>query len=236
MWHRVKQEIAIWRAGAMPGIAVIGLVFLARVLGGLEFLELTALDTFLRWRSPEPIDEEILIVGINEQDISDLEQYPLSDRKLTNLITTIESYEPGVIGVDIIRDKPQEPGYAELEKVFLEHENIIGIEKILSGQSGSRIDAIAPPKALPPEQIGFVDTLLDQDGNLRRSLLSAVINDELKFSLATRLVEKYLAAKNITLANATDDPKTMQIGQVKLTRVNPNTGISTPMQGETKSY
>ena len=131
MWRKISGEIAIWRAGAMPGIAVIGLVFLARVLGGLEFLELTALDTFLRWRSPEPIDEEILIVGINEQDISNLESYPISDRKLANLITTIESYEPAVIGLDIIRDKPQEPGYAELAQVFTEYKNIIGVEKIL---------------------------------------------------------------------------------------------------------
>ena len=224
MWHRIKQEIAIWRAGAMPGIAVIALVFLAKAVGGLEFLELTALDTFLRWRSPEPIDEEILIVGINEQDINDLESYPLSDRKLANLISTIESYNPAVIGVDIIRDRPQEPGHAELEKVFSESKNIIGVEKVLSDRSSLRIDEIAPPKALPPEQIGFADTVIDDDGNLRRSLLSVVLNDELKFSLAIRLVEKYLETKNITLENAADDPETMQIDKVKLTRANPNTG------------
>lgn len=224
MWHKIKQEIAIWRAGAMPGIAVISLVFLVRILGGLEFLELTALDTFLRWRSPEPIDEEILIVGINEQDISNLESYPISDQKLANLITTIETYDPAVVGIDIIRDKPQEPGYDELTKVFTKYKNIIGVEKILSGEAGSRIDAIAPPKALPPEQIGFVDILLDDDGNLRRSLLSAVLNDELKFSLAIRLVEQYLDTKNITLENAADDPETMQVGKVRLSRVKPNTG------------
>ena len=224
MWQKIGKEIAIWRAGAMPGIAVIGLVFLARIFGGLEFLELTALDAFLRWRSPEPIDEEILIVGINEQDISNLESYPISDRKLANLITTIESYDPAVIGIDIIRDKPQELGHAELTEVFSEYENIIGVEKILSGEAGSRIDAIAPPKVLPPEQIGFVDTLLDEDGNLRRSLLSVVLNNELKISLAIRLVEEYLETKNITLKNAADDPETMQVGKVRLTRINSNTG------------
>jgi CHASE2 domain-containing sensor protein len=223
MWQKIKKEIEIWRTGAMPGIAVIALVFLARTIGGLEFLESTALDSFLRWRSPEPVEKEILIVGINEQDINNLEKYPIADRELANLITTIESYNPAVIGVDIIRDKPQEPGHVELEKVFLEYKNVIGVEKLL-GQSGSRIEAIAPPQVLPPEQIGFADVLLDKDGNLRRSLLSVVINNELKFSLAIRLVEKYLATKNITLENAADDPKTIQVGKVKLTRVNPNTG------------
>ena len=59
---------------------------------------------------------------------------------------------------------------------------------------------------------------------LRRSLLSAVIDDELKFSFAIRLVDKYLATKNLTLSNAADDPVAMQIGKVKLDRVHPNTG------------
>ena len=224
MWQKVKQEITIWRAGAMPGIAVILLVFLARALGGLEFLELTALDNFLRWRSPEPIDDKILIVGINEQDINNLDKYPISDRELANLVTTIQSYNPAVIGIDIVRDKPQEPGHAELAKVFRQQKNIIGVEKVLSHQENSRIDAIKPPKAVPPEQTGFVDILLDQDGNLRRSLLSVVNNNELKFSLPILLAEKYLKPKNIVLKNAADDPETMQVGQVKLTRVNPQTG------------
>ena len=39
-WSKIKQELGVWRVGAMPGIAVIGLVILARLLGGLEFLEL----------------------------------------------------------------------------------------------------------------------------------------------------------------------------------------------------
>jgi CHASE2 domain-containing sensor protein len=224
MWQKVKQEITIWRAGAMPGIAVILLVFLARAIGGLEFLELTALDTFLRLRSPESIDDKILIVGINEQDINNLDKYPISDRELAKLITTIESYNPAVIGIDIVRDKPQEPGHAELEKIFKQQKNIIGVEKVLSHQENSRIDVIKPPNALTLEQIGFVDILLDKDGNLRRSLLNVVINNELKFSLPIRLVEQYLATRNISLKNALDDPETMQVGQVKLTRVNPQTG------------
>jgi CHASE2 domain-containing sensor protein len=224
MWQKVTKEIAVWRAGAMPGIAVIFLVFFARTIGGLEFLELTALDSFLRWRSPEPVDDKILIVGINEQDINNLAQYPLSDRELANLLTTLESYQPAVIGIDIVRDKPQEPGSVELEKVFSQQKNIIGVEKVLSNQNNSRIDAIKSPNALPPEQIGFVDIVLDKNGNLRRSVLSVVNKHELKFSLPIRLVEQYLATKNISLENAPDDPETMQVGQVKLTRVNPQTG------------
>lgn len=57
---------------------------LVRLLGGLEFLELVALDNFLRWRSPEVIDERILIIEINEKDISNLESYPISDRDFSS--------------------------------------------------------------------------------------------------------------------------------------------------------
>ena len=130
-WSKIKQELGVWRVGAMPGIAVIGLVILARLLGGLEFLELAALDRFLRWRNPEPIDERILIVGINEQDINNLANYPISDRQLADLITTLNKYQPTAIGVDIVRDKPQPPGNSQLNSIFRQQDHILGIEKVL---------------------------------------------------------------------------------------------------------
>jgi CHASE2 domain-containing sensor protein len=223
-WSKIKQELGIWRVGAMPGIAVIGLVILVRLLGGLEFLELAALDSFLRWRTLEPIDERILIVEINEQDISNLDNYPLSDHKLANLITTLNKSNPTAIGVDIIRDKSQPPGTLELNKIFRQQNNIFGIEKVLSSSKNSRINVIKSSPALPSERVGFVDSTLDLDGNLRRSLLSLIQNNDLKFSLTIKLAEKYLNQQGITLKNAADDPETMQLNQVKLTRVIPNTG------------
>ncbi len=224
IWSKVKQEIAVWRVGAMPGIAVIGLVVLVRLLGGLEFLELVAFDNFLRWRSPEKIDDRILIVGINEQDIGNLDSYPITDRKLASLITTLNQHNPTAIGVDIIRDKPQLPGNRELTKIFSQQDHVWGIEKALSSKNNSRIYKIKPSPALPPERVGFVDATLDKDGNLRRSLLSFVENNELKFSLTIRLAEKYLSEQGIILENAPDDPETMQLNQVKLTQVSSNTG------------
>ena len=224
MWQKLKQEIAIWRGGAIPGIAVIGLVILARLTGYLQFFELAALDNFLRWRPQETIDERILIVGINDNDISNLDSYPISDIELANLIQTLEKDNPVVIGVDIVRDKPQEPGHAELVQVFRQYNNIIGIEKILSDEKNSRIYKIQPPTALPSEQVGFVDAILDRDGNLRRSLLSVVKDNELKFSLSIKLAEKYLKTKGYTLDNVSEDPETMQFNGVELTRFIPNSG------------
>jgi CHASE2 domain-containing sensor protein len=223
-WSKIKQELGIWRVGAMPGIAVIGLVVLVRLLGGLEFLELAALDRFLRWRNPEPIDERILIVGINEQDINSLDSYPISDRQLADLITTLNKYQPTAIGVDIVRDKPQPPGNSQLNSIFSQQDHILGIEKVLHDSSDLPLDGVKASTALPPERVGFVDAPLDRDGSLRRSLLSQVKNGELKFSLTIRLAEKYLNKQGITLENAADDPEIMQLNRVKLTRVLTNTG------------
>ena len=200
------------------------MVILARLTGYLQFLELAALDNFLRWRPKENIDERILIVGINENDISNLESYPISDRELARLIQTLEKDNPAVIGIDIIRDKPQEPGHGELDQVFRQYNNIIGIEKVLSDGKDSRIYKIEPPPALPAEQIGFVDAILDRDGNLRRSLLSVVKDNELKFSLSIKLAENYLKTKGYSLDNVPEDPETMQFNGVQLTRFMANSG------------
>ena len=224
MWQKLKQEIAIWRVGAMPGLAVIGLVILARLTGYLQFFELAALDNFLRWRPQENIDKRILIVGIDENDISNLESYPISDRELASLIETLEKDNPAVIGIDIVRDKPQPPGNTELVRVFRQYNNIIGIEKLLSDGKNSRIYKIEPPPALLAEQVGFVDAILDRDGNLRRSLLSLVKDNELKFSLSIKLAENYLKTKGYSLDNVTEDPETMQFDGVELTRFFPNSG------------
>lgn len=234
IWQKVKQEIAIWRTGAMPGIAVIAIVVLVRLLGGLQFLELTALDNFLRWRESEPKDERIAIIGISEEDIQQLDNYPLSDLELVNLITTLEKYNPAVIGVDIVRDKPQEPGHEKLNQLFEQNSKIIGVEKVLSGDS--RISVIKPPPSLPPERVGFVDALLDRDNKLRRSLVSATPpNSDFKFSFTILLAKKYLTSKGISLENAPDDPslKTMQFADVRLTRITPNTGgyVNTDARG-----
>ncbi|WP_019506104.1 CHASE2 domain-containing protein [Pleurocapsa sp. PCC 7319] len=121
-------------------------------------------------------------------------------------------------------NKPQPPGNAELNKLFQKKDNIFGIEKVLSSNNNSRIFQIKPSPALPASRISFVDATLDKDGNLRRSLLSFVRDNELKFSLTIRLAEKYLNQQGISLTNASEDPETMQFGEVKLTQVHSNTG------------
>ncbi len=82
----IKDEISIWRIAAIPGIALILIVIIARLSGSLQLLEWMFLDTFLRMRPSEPIDEKIVIIGINEEDITEIGHYPIPDGEIAALI------------------------------------------------------------------------------------------------------------------------------------------------------
>lgn len=222
IWEKIQAEIVIWRVGALPGFSVIGLVIIVRLTGVLQFLEWTALDMFLRWRPPELTDERILIIGINEEDIRQVGTYPIPDREIATLLRKLQDYNPSVIGLDIVRDFPVEPGHTELAIAFQNIKNLIGIEKALPDRSGSLIQ---PPPDLSPKQVGFSDAVLDRDGNLRRSLLGFLEREgTYKFSLTIRLAETYLSQRGFSLENGKRDQIAMRFGSTELTRFQPNSG------------
>lgn len=209
-------------AGLLPGLVLIAGVIAVRLLGTLQTLEWATLDYGLRLRPPEPIDERIIIVGIDEGDIQDLKSYPISDQDLANLLEKLQTFQPRVIGVDIFRDIPVEPGHEQLTQAFQRMSNVIAIERIVPNLKGFTISS---PPELPDQQVGFADAILDSDGFLRRSLLGASNDaDEYRFSFTIRLAEAYLKAEEISLNNGTHDPVAMRFGATELHRINPNTG------------
>jgi CHASE2 domain-containing sensor protein len=220
IWSQFKQGITIWSVGVLPGIAVIGLVLLVRLTGSLQFIEWVTLDSFLRLRPSEPIDERVVIVGIDEEDIRRIRNYPIPDREIAKLLLTLQKYQPRVIGLDIVRDIPEEPGHAELVAAFKDIKNLIAVEKFIH-------DPIQPPPDLPPEQIGFVDYLSDDDGKVRRAILGTYRDKDKKkyvFSLPLRLAQTYLKAEGIELSNGIRDREAMRFGSTELPRFFPNSG------------
>ncbi len=219
----IKDEISIWRIAAIPGIALILIVIIARLSGSLQLLEWMFLDTFLRMRPSEPIDEKIVIIGINEEDITEIGHYPIPDGEIAALIKKIHNYKPRIIGLDIFKDIPVEPGSKELRKVFKENKDVIGIEKVL--EPGK----IAPPLNLPTKQVGFVDIIPDWDGQYRRYLLWTTnpvnFNDvQGKFSFSIRLATAYLSAEDITLKEDISDSDAIRFGSTELPIFDLNTG------------
>jgi CHASE2 domain-containing sensor protein len=220
IWSKFKQGITIWSVGVLPGIAVIGLVILVRLTGSLQSIEWVTLDSFLRLRPSEPIDERVVIVGIDEQDIRRIRNYPIPDREIAKLLRTLQKYQPRALGLDIVRDIPVEPGHAELVAAFKDIKNLIAVEKVLPV-------SIKPPPDLPPEKIGFADVLSDNDGKVRRAILGTNRPEDDKkyvFSLPLRLAETYLKAEGIELSNGIRDRLAMRFGSTELSRFLPNSG------------
>ncbi|MEH2385078.1 MAG: CHASE2 domain-containing protein [Nostoc sp.] len=221
IWNRITQEFGLWSVAAPPGILVLVLVILIRIVGGMQSLEWMFLDTMLRLRPPEKPDERVVIVGIDEKDIEWVKQYPVPDGKIAELLTKLETYKPLAIGLDIFKNVPVEPGGEQLAKVWQENTNIINIEKILPPAE------ISPPQKLPPKQIGFVDLFNDADSKTRRYLLYTTNpkNDkDDKYSLALQLVNRYFTTKGIELKNGKSDPNTIMIQGIELPRITDNFG------------
>ncbi|PHJ68230.1 histidine kinase [Nostoc linckia z18] len=223
-WRRIQNEIKILLLASLPGTTFLIVIVIARLYGFLQDFELTALDTFLRWRPGEVTDDKVVIVGINEEDIRSVGKYPIPDREIAAVIEKIQKYKPVAIGLDIFRNFPVEPGHQELIKVFQKYPNIIGIEKILPP------DLISPPPQLPPKQIGFSDIIADKDNKYRRYLLwtpspkNPQNPEEDKFSLGLQLAQAYLSHENINMQTGIVDKNTIRFKTTELPRFLSNTG------------
>ncbi len=224
IWNRIGKEFELWFRAAPPGMMVLVVVVLIRIFGGMQSLEWMFLDTMLRLRPPEKPDERVVIVGINAKDVESVKQYPIPDGKIAELLTKLATYKPRGIGLDLFRNVPVKPGGEQLGQVLQSNTNIIGIEKILPPGE------IPPHNNLPPKQVGFVDLAIDADSKNRRYLLYTTNPknpqnpEEDKYSLALRLITKYLNAEGIDLETGKNDPNTIMIRGRELPRITKNFG------------
>jgi CHASE2 domain-containing sensor protein/two-component sensor histidine kinase len=223
MHSPINRIITFQFSHVMPSVIVIMLVVAARFMGMLQATERVAFDYLLKSRPAEPTDERILIVEVNEEDIRAVGTYPIPDERLANLILTLQSSSPSVIGFDFFRDLSVGDS-SNLAKIFESSPNVIGIDRI-AFLAQNQDAGIASPAALPPERVGFVNAILDEDGYLRRSLLgSSDSKRNYKFSFTIRLTETYLFLYGLTLENGIHDPQAMRFGTTEIPRFHPNTG------------
>jgi CHASE2 domain-containing sensor protein/two-component sensor histidine kinase len=220
-WRNLKQQVRIWRSGALPGFAVIACVMVARMTGSLQVLEWMAFDQVLRSRPVESIESQILIVGIDENDIKAVGQYPIPDRTLATLLQTLQSNQPRAIGLDIFRDLKTGSSRTELAQVLANSPNLIGIEAAVSPNPAL---AVKPPPELPRSRIGIADVVIDADGKLRRSLLASKVDGQTRYSFGFLLAEMYLRSAGIALNHGSRASDPIQFGAVSLPRFTANTG------------
>ncbi|WP_448599624.1 CHASE2 domain-containing protein [Thermoleptolyngbya sp.] len=208
LWNILRSNrLTGLKAATLTSLTVTGLVLGLRQVGGVEPLELRIYDRMVRLRAADASDPRLLVVEITEADIQALQRATPSDETLAQAIALLQQHQPRVIGLDLHRDVPQEPGHVQLQ-TQLQAPNLVAITKL--GESAG--DRIPPPPGLPAERIGFNDFVIDRDGVIRRSLLFAHTERETHTSLSLRLAIAYLKPDGIRPRPSAANPDDLQLG------------------------
>jgi CHASE2 domain-containing sensor protein/nitrogen-specific signal transduction histidine kinase len=219
MQIRFKQFLKSWAGLFLTISGITGLILGLRLAGYLQAQEWRALDSFFQLRPQEAIDERIVIVGLEESDIQRYEAYQqiVSDEILTKVLTKIQSYQPRIIGLDILRDKPVSQGYDQLSQVFRSTVNLIGVEKII----GEKIQPNPILKALGRSSAN--DVIIDGDGVLRRGILYPLVPEDKSLpSLGLAVALSYLEKEGITGSASAEG--WLQLGTIKFRPFEANDG------------
>ncbi|MGK7948574.1 MAG: CHASE2 domain-containing protein [Xenococcaceae cyanobacterium] len=175
-------------------------------LGWLRTVEYDFYDFYLKLRSIQPPDSRIVIVGITEQDLRELNQSTLDDGTLVELIEKIKTQNPRVIGLDLHRNLPVcydiktcDRDRAKLATLFRNTPNLIGIETT-SIVSKPEQAILAHPELAKAQRIGASELIEDKDRLVRRSYFYfRKPNQENIFSFGAAVALKYLEAEDIKL-------------------------------------
>lgn len=212
----LSRRFPLMVIGLGTTLSIIGL----QEVGTFQGLELSVLDRAFRLRPVENKTIPIVMVTISEADLVGLNQFPISDQTLSKTIERLKQENPTVIGLNLYRDIPVEPGSQELLKTFQTTPNLIGIEKIVKDSTGSGVRP--PPILRERNQVAFNDLVGDLDGKIRRYLLSVHKNGKTEYALGTQLALTHLKTTGISpQRNAKGE---IQLGQTIYSALSRNAG------------
>ncbi|MGI0484952.1 CHASE2 domain-containing protein [Pantanalinema rosaneae CENA516] len=248
---RASQELPR-RKPKLPAVlqasfAVTAFVTVIRIFGLMQPLELAAYDQMMRLKPGEAKDERLLIVAVNDQDI--LEQSKrnepgvgvIKDPSLQKLLQKLQQYKPRVIGLDVLRDAPDDPS-TQLDqwlKLLTAHRILVGIctspEGTVIGQGGRYPVALSLDQI--KDSIGFSNFLAgDNENNRLQPLLNPIVEDKIcptEQSFSFAIARHYLEARGISY----QPPLTQEhqyTGDLKLgeTPIKRRTGLTAGYQGD----
>jgi len=206
------------RVVGLATISVTTVLLGLRSLDQLQPLELLAYDNLVRLRSlKKELDPRLLLVNITEADIHNQAQWPFPDQTIAKVLQQLQTLEPVVIGLDLYRDFPVEPGHRELV-TQLQQPNVITVQSI------NTLTGTPAPPASPPEQIGFSSVTTDPDDVVRRNLLFAQNEEGTLYSFSLRLAIAYLKAQGISPHPSQQNPDYLQLGKSVFVPLQENSG------------
>ena len=220
--RKAKRLRPPWRWIAIVTGIVTSLIVLLRLTGWIQDVEWAALDRFFQVRHTwAVVDSRITVIAIDEPDLQKIGRFPIPDQVLAQALQTLKQNHPSLIGLDLYRDLPVEPGHQTLIQLFRKTSNLIGIEKVVGNQ-------ISPPPVLAAlDSVGFADQILDGDGKVRRALLSVrTPENKLRLSFALKLALAYLEREGITPQPLPNQPHYQQLGK----------GVIVPFRGNDGGY
>jgi diguanylate cyclase (GGDEF)-like protein/PAS domain S-box-containing protein len=228
MWQRPAKQFRglfqrwMQRQRRVEETAVVmaSCVILLRLAGWLQPIEWLMLDQFFRLRGSSDPDHRIVVVSIDERELQAIGAWPIPDRVMAHLLQTINQHEPRLVGLDIYRDLPVGDGHAELQALFEQMPNIIGIET-LAEQNGAKVEG--PPILIQKQQVGFNNVVVDADRIVRRSLLYWTVDGKVHTSFALKLALLYLEQEGIQPQPARN-PHHLQLGPTVLPMLTPHAG------------
>ncbi len=176
------------------------LILLIRFTGLFQWAEWMLGDLFMRLNQPPGVvSNRITLVTIDETDLQNLGEFPLSDRILFQALTKLNTAQPKLIGLSFYRSFSLDTRDRDWQEFSKAIPSLIASEKVMGYE-------IIPPKSASaiPQSIGFSDRLLDGDGKIRRVLLAKnnPQNNQLSLSFPLKLAVNYLNLDEQAIANS----------------------------------
>lgn len=190
-------------------------VMLTWRMGVLQKFEFMAYD-WLSQRNPMVSGNDIVIVGIEEEDLMGSQQlWPLSDGHLADLLEAVLEGEPEVVSVLLLRDlsrKDDLEGHERLQKILDETPEVL--LAVTFGEN-ERFKPIPLMVRLSPQRQGVIDFPLDDtvDGNVRRALLYMSSGGDTYESMAMLTARTYLEKHSIYPEPSPESPECLKLGQ-----------------------
>lgn len=197
----LKTQASPWRKTVI--ILVIFMVFsilelaynFPRAATPLEKLELAARDTAMRLRGPQPVDDRIVIVDIDDQSLAWVgERWPWSRSRMAEIVRWLNAAGADVIAFDIFLfdPSPDPQDDQNLAQAFAEAQAVVTVSQVFETPFSQT--HITPESVFLPviDGYGLTEVQRDDDAVVRSILAFKNVQDETIYNWGFRIVQAAL--------------------------------------------